>query len=63
MALKDRTQVTAAHVRAWAREKGLEVGARGHLPPDVIRKYNRGHRTIFIDRNPFNVKAETVEAE
>lgn len=38
------TDVTAADVRAWARSKGMEVGARGRIHPDVIAAYNKGRK-------------------
>jgi hypothetical protein len=28
-----------AHVREWARERGLEVSDRGRIPQDVVRQY------------------------
>lgn len=55
---------TAADVRAWAREKGYEVGQRGHLPADVIDLYNRRHAppNQFRDTNPHS-KATTPVSE
>lgn len=41
-----------AEVRAWARKKGLPVGARGHLTEAMIRAYNRGHHRHAISANP-----------
>ncbi len=34
----------AAHVRAWAQAKGLEVGDRGRLSAEVRRQYREAHR-------------------
>lgn len=56
MEKRPRTEVPASVVRDWARRKGLPVGTRGHLPPSVIRQYNRTHRTIFVSKNPFGPK-------
>ncbi len=36
--------VTAADVRAWAQNEGLEVGTRGVLPSDIVEAYNKGRR-------------------
>jgi hypothetical protein len=61
MEKKPRTEVPASYVRAWAREKGLPVGTRGHLPPELIREFNRTHRTHFTDRNPMRNRAVEVQ--
>lgn len=31
---------TAADVRAWAREKGLDIGSRGKIPASVREAFN-----------------------
>lgn len=31
---------TAADVRAWAREKGLDIGSRGRIPASVREAFN-----------------------
>lgn len=42
MATKKNTEpATAKEVRAWAAEKGLEVGARGRIKPDVLAEFTR----------------------
>ena len=47
-------EVNANDVRTWARDKGYEVGARGHLPVDVIDRYNRQHRKRrYTNKNPW----------
>lgn len=52
--LTEKTQVTAADVRAWARARGLAVGKRGHLPLELIDRFNRQHRTKeFTNNNPW----------
>ncbi|MFP5220194.1 MAG: histone-like nucleoid-structuring protein Lsr2 [Actinomycetes bacterium] len=33
------TSPTTAEVRAWARNKGLPVGDRGRLSPDLVAQY------------------------
>lgn len=43
---------SAADVRAWARNNDLEVGSRGHLPQDVIDRFNRRHKRQFANSNP-----------
>lgn len=49
----EKTEVGADVVRAWAREKGMTVGNRGHLPQSVIDTFNRRHRKVrFTSRNP-----------
>lgn len=34
-----RDQPTNAEVRAWAREQGIDVPARGRIPAGVIKRY------------------------
>lgn len=53
-----RNPASAADVRAWARQKGMIVGQRGHLPTAVIKAFNRSHRRFYTDRNPFNQQQE-----
>ena len=46
-------EVPASVVRDWARNKGLEVGVRGHLSVDVTDRFNRQHRKRqYTNRNP-----------
>ena len=35
---------TAKTVRAWARNKGIEVSDRGRVPADVVKRYQDAHR-------------------
>jgi hypothetical protein len=35
--------VSAAEVRAWAKEHGLEVSARGRLRPEIWDQYRAAH--------------------
>lgn len=35
---------TAADVREWAREKGIEVGRRGRLSAELVADFNKGRR-------------------
>ena len=37
------TAVSAAEVRAWAKENGLDVPARGRLRPEIWDKYRAAH--------------------
>lgn len=47
------TEVSADVVRAWARNKGIEVGTRGHLSVELTDKFNRAHRKQrYVNRNP-----------
>jgi hypothetical protein len=40
-----RTQVSnAAHIRAWAKDNGMEVPDRGRIPADVKDAYNQAHQ-------------------
>ena len=51
--LSGKEIVPISTVRAWARTRGLEVGARGHLPEAVIDRFNRSHRRReAVSRNP-----------
>jgi len=50
--VEERTQVPISVVREWARKVGYEVGSRGHLPQDVIKRYNYRHRTYAVNSNP-----------
>jgi hypothetical protein len=34
---------STAKVRAWAREEGLDVPARGPMPDDVVERYTAAH--------------------
>ena len=50
------TLVPLSVVRAWAVRRGIPVGARGHLPEQVIAKFNRYHRNKRAEsRNPSKV--------
>jgi hypothetical protein len=50
----EKTQVDAAVVREWANQNGRQVGARGHLPKDVVEAFNRAHRVkVYTNRNPW----------
>lgn len=60
---KRRTEVPAKVVRDWARRKGFQVGERGHLPPKVVKAYNRTHRTVYIDRNPWRAENRKAREE
>ncbi len=42
--------VTLSEIRAWARARGLQVAARGGISNEVIRAYNRTHRTRQYER-------------
>jgi Lsr2 len=33
----------SAHVRAWAKTMGIEVGDRGRIPADVVTRYEAAH--------------------
>ena len=35
----DKTAPRPAEVRAWAREQGIDVPARGKVPPEIIERY------------------------
>jgi hypothetical protein len=35
--------VSAAQVRAWAKENGLDVSARGRLRPEIWEQYRLAH--------------------
>lgn len=35
----DKTAPRPAEVRAWAREQGIDVPARGKLPPEIVERY------------------------
>ena len=39
----ETTGVSSREVRAWARDNGIDVGARGRVHPDVIAKYQEAH--------------------
>lgn len=55
-------QPNASDVRAWARENGLTVGERGHLPSEVVGQYNKGRRNRFENTNPMARAKTTAEA-
>jgi hypothetical protein len=46
-ALTVQASATAAQVRAYAAEKGIEVGTRGRLNPVAIKEYNRTHAVKY----------------
>jgi hypothetical protein len=53
----EKREVPASTVRTWARERGLEVGQRGHLSNEVVRQFNRSHRKQqFTSRNPSDIQ-------
>jgi hypothetical protein len=57
-----KRQVPAADVRQWANKKGFDVGTRGHLPQNVIEKFNRAHPSKeFVSGNPW-LGRQTVDA-
>ncbi len=37
-------QPAPSHIRAWARQQGLQVGIRGRIPADVVTAYHAAHR-------------------
>ena len=37
------TDSPAKQVRAWAKDQGIDVPARGRVPSDVLDKYNAAH--------------------
>ena len=37
--VKATTRPSAAVIRAWAAERGLDVGRRGRIPADVYQRY------------------------
>lgn len=39
------TPVSVWDVRQWARSRGIPVGTRGRIAPDLVDTYNRAHRT------------------
>ena len=44
---------STSEVRTWARNRGYTVGTKGHLPNQVIQKFNRSHRKVqAVDNNP-----------
>lgn len=50
---EEKTEVGANTVRSWARDKGYEVGTRGHLSQDLIDTFNRRHRKQqYTNKNP-----------
>lgn len=58
-----KAQVSAAEVRDWARQRGFEVGTRGHIRQDVVEAFNRAHRVKeYVNTNPWlkSDEAETV---
>jgi hypothetical protein len=42
--MADSKTASAADVRAWARENGVEVGTRGQFSREVIASFNAGKR-------------------
>lgn len=53
----EKAPASIADVRAWARKHGYPVGQRGHLPEQVIRRYNRfHHRKVAEGSNPWTGK-------
>jgi hypothetical protein len=38
-----RTSGRTAEIRAWAREKGLQVSERGRVPANVVAEYEKAH--------------------
>lgn len=39
---------TSSDVRQWARQKGMEVGERGRLSPEVLAAYSKAHGGVTI---------------
>ncbi len=57
-ALADRRLVPLRTVREWALARGYSVGKRGHLPNELVAKFNRLHReTRAENRNPMAIEA------
>jgi hypothetical protein len=40
----DSPEPKAAEVRAWAREHGIEVSARGSITPELMERYKAAQR-------------------
>ena len=57
MTTKQLEQVSAAYVRAWARSRGMLVGARGRLSPEVIAAFNKAHRVKMFVSTTATTKA------
>ena len=41
-------QATADDVRTWARSKGYQVGDRGRFSTDLVRAFNREHKSEYL---------------
>lgn len=62
--MADRKLVPVQRVRAWARERGIEVGTRGHLSQDLIDQFNRLHRKVRAENsNPMLQSAANTTEE
>ena len=57
-----KVAATGAEVRAWARENGFEVGARGRLNPEAVAAFNKTHKGFGAYREGVQkpVKTKTV---
>jgi hypothetical protein len=44
--MDERKPVPIRKVRAWARDRGIPVGNRGHLSQELIDQFNRAHRKV-----------------
>jgi hypothetical protein len=52
--VEDRPVVSPDVVRRWAIQQGLTVGVRGHLPKEVIARFNAKHRkSRAVNNNPW----------
>ena len=45
----DVAEPTTAAVRAWARDAGLDVPAKGRLRPEIRAAYDAAHATAVPD--------------
>ena len=42
------TPPKSSDVRQWARQKGLDVGERGRLSPEVLAAYSKAHGGVTV---------------
>lgn len=58
----DRRVVPISKVRSWARQRGIEVGNRGHLSQSLIDQFNRAHRQVrAVNANPMTTRPEQID--
>ena len=63
MAARVITPPTADDVRDWARNKGIEVKEKGRLSADLVARYNKGRKNVYVTEQRITVRVVTLASK